>query len=157
MPILGAFLVIRRGFINITQNTQRVVFVGTFCAGHLEAQVIAGQLVVACEAGVKKFVTAVEQVTFNGSDAQRRRQSVLYVTERCVFRLTDSGLELIEIAPGIDLERDIVALMNFRPSISPLLKPMDPRIFGEAPMQLRHDLLQAHSAYNTHPQDKLLP
>jgi propionate CoA-transferase len=137
------------GFINITQNTQRVVFVGTFGAGHSETRVEAGNLVVMHEADVKKFVKAVEQITFNGVDAVQRQQSVLFVTERCVFRLTQAGMVLIEIAPGIDVERDILAHMDFRPSLSPLLKRMDARIFCEAPMSLRNDLLDAHVAYNT--------
>jgi propionate CoA-transferase len=138
------------GFISISQNTQRLVFVGTFCAGHLEAQVQAGKLAITREAGVKKFVAAVEQITFNGTDAFRRRQFVLYVTERCVFRLTEAGPELIEIAPGIDLERDILALMDFRPAISPQLRPMDARIFCEAPMALRQDMLSAHRLRTPH-------
>lgn len=129
------------GFISISQNTQRVVFVGTFGAGHLVAEVVGGQLTITRDAEVNKFVTAVEQITFNGSDAVARQQSVLYVTERCVFRLTAAGPELMEIAPGVDLERDILARMAFRPCISPELKLMDARIFSEAPMALREAML----------------
>jgi propionate CoA-transferase len=66
---------------------------------------------------------------------------VLYITERCVFRLIETGLELIEIAPGVDLERDILSLMAFRPAISPQLKTMDARIFRDEPMGLRQDML----------------
>ena len=91
----------------------------------------------------EKFVNAVEQITFNGMDGVSRHQSVLYVTERCVFRLTEAGLELIEIAPGINLEIDILARMGFRPSLSPHLTLMDARIFCDAPMSLRHDMLSA--------------
>jgi propionate CoA-transferase len=131
------------GFINISQNTQRVVFMGTFCAGKFDAQVLNGKLTIACEADTKKFVNAVEQITFNGTDAFARQQSVLYVTERCVFRLTAAGPELIEIAPGINLEVDILPLMGFRPAISPHLCCMDARIFCEAPMALRNDMLLA--------------
>jgi propionate CoA-transferase len=129
------------GFINISQNTQRVVFVGTFCAGHLDAKVLKGQLSITCEADTKKFVNAVEQITFNGRDAVTRQQSILYVTERCVFRLTSAGLELIEVAPGINLEIDILSRMGFRPALSPHLKTMDARIFGKAPMSLRKYML----------------
>jgi propionate CoA-transferase len=129
------------GFINISQNTQRVVFMGTFCAGPFDAQVMNGKLTIACEAGTKKFVNAVEQITFNGTDAFARHQSVLFVTERCVFRLTAAGPELIEVAPGINLEVDILPLMGFRPAISPQLCCMDVRIFSEAPMSLRKDML----------------
>jgi len=131
------------GFINISQNTQRVVFMGTFCAGLLDAHVFNGKLTIACEAETKKFVNAVEQITFNGMDAFARNQSVLYVTERCVFRLTAAGPELIEVAPGINLEVDILPLMGFRPAISPHLRCMDARIFCEATMALRNDMLQA--------------
>jgi len=134
------------GFINISQNTQRVVFMGTFGAGHLDARVLNGKLSIACEAETKKFVNAVEQITFNGTDAFARKQSVVYVTERCVFRLTATGPELIEIAPGINLEVDILPLMGFRPAISPHLHFMDARIFNEAPMGLRQDLLIASAS-----------
>jgi propionate CoA-transferase len=129
------------GFINISQNTQRLVFMGTFCAGHLEAHVLDAKLSITCEADTKKFVNAVEQITFNGMDGVSRHQSVLYVTERCVFRLTEAGLELIEIAPGINLEIDILARMGFRPSLSPHLTLMDARIFCDVPMSLRQDML----------------
>jgi len=125
------------GFIDISQNTQRLVFVGTFCAGNLDAHVTDGQLTIACEAEVKKFVNRVEQITFNAEDAFIRKQAVLYVTERCVFRLSGSGLELIEIAPGINLEVDILPLMGFLPTISKTLTSMDARIFREEPMGLR--------------------
>jgi propionate CoA-transferase len=131
------------GFINISQNTKRLVFMGAFCAGHQDAQVLDGKLSITCEADTKKFVNAVEQITFNGMDAISREQSVLYVTERCVFRLMADGLELIEIAPGIDLDIDILARMGFRPSISPHLMCMDARIFCDAPMALRKELLRS--------------
>lgn len=131
------------GFINISQNTKRLVFMGAFCAGRQDAQVLDGKLSITCEADTKKFVNAVEQITFNGMDALKREQSVLYVTERCVFRLMADGLELIEIAPGIDLDIDILARMGFRPAISPHLMCMDARIFCDAPMALRKDLLRA--------------
>jgi propionate CoA-transferase len=139
------------GFINISQSTQRVVFMGTFCAGHLEAKVQDGALSITCQAQVKKFVRAVEQITFNGTDAVARRQSILYVTERCVFRLTATGLVLIEIAPGIDLKRDILSLMDFEPNLSPDLKLMDPRIFRDEPMSLRQDLVRASWPCDAHP------
>lgn len=136
------------GFINISQNTQRVVFVGTFCAGHSDVQVLDGKLLITSEADTEKFVNAVEQITFNGMNAVTRRQSVLYVTERCVFQLIATGLELIEIAPGVDLDIDILAHMGFRPTISPNLKPMDERIFVESSMSLRTDMLKAFQSKN---------
>jgi propionate CoA-transferase len=84
-----------------------------------------------------KFVERVGQVTFSGPYARDHCQSVHYVTERAVFRLIETGLELIEIAPGLDLERDILAQMAFRPAIAPDLREMDPRIFRDGPMDLR--------------------
>jgi propionate CoA-transferase len=113
------------GFINISQNAKTVCFVGTFLAG-----------------GEPKFVQQVEHRTFSGREALRRGQRVLYVTERCVFRLSpNGGLELTEIAPGMDLERDILAKMAFEPAISPQLKQMDAAIFQSAPLGLRNRLL----------------
>ncbi|HEY0853002.1 MAG TPA: acyl CoA:acetate/3-ketoacid CoA transferase, partial [Bradyrhizobium sp.] len=129
------------GFINISQNAKKVVFVGTFGAGRLRVSAADGKLLVLEEARARKFVEAVEHVTFSGQFAAARGQTVLYVTERCVFTLRPDGLELIEVAPGIDIERDILALMDFKPVIrrDPLL--MDARIFREGPMELREDLL----------------
>jgi propionate CoA-transferase len=113
------------GFINISQNAKTVCFVGTFLAG-----------------GEPKFIRQVEHRTFSGREALRRGQRVLYVTERCVFQLSPhGGLELIEIAPGMDLERDILGKMEFRPAISPHLKSMDAAVFHAAPLGLRNRLL----------------
>jgi len=103
------------GFINITQNSRIVVFVGTFTAGGLQVAVKDGTLVIEREGKAKKFVKRVEQVTFSGRYAAAKGQRVLYVTERCVFRLGARGLELIEVAPGIDVGRDILAQMEFEP------------------------------------------
>jgi propionate CoA-transferase len=137
----GARLSGAGGFINISQNAKKVVFVGTFTAGDLEVEVGGGKLRIVREGKTRKFVEQVEHLTYSGEFAARRRQSALYVTERCVFRLTPDGLELIEIAPGIDLERDVLAQMGFRPQISPKLSTMDARIFDEGPMGLRARLL----------------
>ena len=128
------------GFINLSQNSKKVVFLGTFTSGGFEAKVADGKLVILREGKHSKFVPEVGQITFSGVEAARRRQPVLYVTERCVFRLTPDGLELTEIAPGIDLERDILARMPFRPLVrSPKL--MESAIFGPEPMGLRSRLL----------------
>ncbi len=129
------------GFINISQNAKKVIFVGTFGAGRLRIALTDGRLAILEEARARKFVETVEHVTFSGAYAAARGQSVLYVTERCVFTLRPDGLELIEVAPGIDIERDVLALMDFRPAIprDPML--MDPRIFREGAMGLRDDLL----------------
>lgn len=128
------------GFINITQNSRTVVFIGTFSAGGLKVAVQEGELTILQEGRHRKFVEAIEQVTFSGEYAASLGKRVLYVTERCVFALTADGLELIEVAPGIDLERDILSQMAFRPIVrQPAL--MDARIFRPEPMGLKDSLL----------------
>ncbi len=128
------------GFINISQNSRVVVFCGTFTAGGLEIDVKDGKLIITQEGRVRKFIKDVEQITFSGSYAQSRNQPVFYVTERCVFKLQPEGLELIEIAPGMDLDKDILAHMDFKPIINNP-KIMDKRIFIDRPMDIIHDLL----------------
>ena len=128
------------GFINISQNARAVVFAGTLTAGGLAVEVTEGRLAIRAEGRARKFVGEVGQVTFSGARAARLGQPVLYVTERCVFELTPDGLALREIAPGVDLARDILAHMAFRPIIEDL-SPMDPRIFADAPMELRAEML----------------
>lgn len=123
------------GFINISQNAKRLVFAGTFTAGGLEVDVDDERLRIRREGRTRKFVDSVEQITFNGALAAARGQSVLYVTERCVFRLLPEGLELLEVAPGIDIETDIVAHMAFRPVIRDATV-MDLRIYRLKPMGL---------------------
>ena len=130
------------GFINISQNAKEVVFVGTFNAGKLRITVENGALRILEDGSARKFVSEVEHRTFSGSYARQRGQPVLYITERGVFRLGESGLELIEIAPGVDLERDILAQMDFRPAVREPLPAMDPRIFRPQSMGLRDDLLR---------------
>jgi propionate CoA-transferase len=129
------------GFINISQSAKKVVFLGTFNAGNLDVQIKDGRLSILRDGVSRKFVDAVEHRTFGGRYASERRQPVLYVTERCVFELTPDGLELIEIAPGVDLNRDIVAQMDFAPIIKSPPRLMDARIFDEKPMGLRGILL----------------
>ena len=129
------------GFINISQNAKRVIFVGTFGAGALQISAGDGKLTILREAKVRKFVEVVEHVTYNGSYAADRGQGALYVTERCVFALRHGGLELTEVAPGVDIERDILALMDFKPIMPRDPALMDARIFLTAPMDLRADLL----------------
>jgi len=126
------------GFINISQMARKVVFVGTFTAGGLEVAVGNGQLHILHEGKARKFVNEVEHRTFSGAEAWKRDQPVLYVTERCVFRLGAEGLELTEIAPGIDLERDILAHMDFRPVMHAPPVLMDARIFATGKMGLAH-------------------
>lgn len=129
------------GFINISQNAKRVVFVGAFVAGG-EVVVENGQLRIVKPGQGRKFIAEVEHRTFSGSHAAAKGQSVLYVTERCVFQLTHSGMELIEIAPGVDLQKDILAQMDFTPVIKQPPRLMDARIFQPEPMGLRRALLR---------------
>jgi len=119
------------GFINITQNAKRVVFCGSFTAGGLKVKVADGKLTIVNEGRGKKFIDRVEQITFSGQYAQKVQQPVMYITERAVFELTSEGLTLTEIAPGVDLETDILARMDFKPIISANLKMMDERIFRD--------------------------
>ncbi|NJL04442.1 MAG: acyl CoA:acetate/3-ketoacid CoA transferase [Chloroflexaceae bacterium] len=124
------------GFINITQNAKALFFLGTFTAGG-EIVIEDGKLRIGREGKIKKYVKQVEQVTFSGDFATQRKQPVYFISERCVLRLVDGGLELVEIAPGIDLERDVLAQMDFRPRIVADLKLMDERIFRPELMGLR--------------------
>lgn len=124
------------GFIDISQSSKKVVFVGTFTADGLKVAVEQAQLLIQSEGKVRKFVHTVEQLTFSGRYAAQCRQPVLYITERCVFELTANGMMLTEVAPGIDVDRDILAHMDFVPQISPTLKTMSAKIFQPAPMGL---------------------
>ncbi len=128
------------GFINISQNARKIVFVGTFTSGGLELAIENGRIRIIREGKFPKFVTAIGQTTFSADYARRRRHEVLYVTERCVFRLGDEGLTLTELAPGIELERDILAQMPFRPAIDGP-RMMDDAIFQPQPMGLRERML----------------
>jgi propionate CoA-transferase len=112
------------GFVNISQAAKRVVFCGTFTSGGLEIKVEDGRVRILREGTHRKFVERVEQITFSGDFARERNQSVLYVTERAVFRLEKEGLQLIELAPGCDLENDVLAHMAFRPRIASHLAKM---------------------------------
>ena len=145
------------GFINISQNAEQVVFVGTFTAGRLQTAIENGRLRIVSDGATTKFVREVEHRTFSGIYATQRGQSVLYVTERCVFRLTGDGLELVEVAPGIDVERDILARMDFRPILHRDPAVMDERIFANQPMGLRDDLLRIplDRRFTYHPKENL--
>jgi propionate CoA-transferase len=128
------------GFINISQNAKCVVFSGTFLAGKCEMSWPGGVTTIARDATQQKFVPAVEQITYSGTYGRERAQRVLYVTERAVFRLAAGGLELIEVAPGIDVERDVLQRMGFRPAIAPAVKLMDARLFLREKLGLARDL-----------------
>jgi propionate CoA-transferase len=129
------------GFINISQNAKEVIFVGTFGAGRQRIASGDGKLEILEEAPHRKFVEAVEHITFSGATSTERGQNALYITERCVFRLTPDGLELTEVAPGIDIERDILRLMDFKPVMRREPRLMDARIFRDDKMDLRGDML----------------
>ncbi|WP_323084324.1 acyl CoA:acetate/3-ketoacid CoA transferase [Providencia alcalifaciens] len=124
------------GFIDITQNTRNVYFCGTFMAGKSDIQIKNGKLKIVRDGTVRKFIHQVQQITFSGEMAIKSGKTVLYITERAVFRLTREGLELTEIAPGVDLQQDILEQMDFVPAISPSLKVMDAALFHEGPMSL---------------------
>lgn len=124
------------GFINISQNAKKVCFTGTFKAGKMETEIKDGKLNIIKDGKGIKFKKAVEQVTFSGEYASQIGQQVYYITERAVFKLTQNGIMLIEIAPGVDLEKDILANMEFKPLIAEDLKLMDERIFKDEKMGL---------------------
>lgn len=125
------------GFIDISQNTRKVVLAGAFAA---KADIEVGQagITVSDPGKFKKFINKVEQITFNGQYAFSQGQEVLYCTERAIFRLLENGIELIEIAPGIDLERDVLSMMEFRPKINKDLKIMDAAIFSTGLLNLKN-------------------
>jgi propionate CoA-transferase len=127
------------GFINISQNAKKVLFAGTFTTGGLHVSIEDGNLKILREGKSRKFLRHVEQITYSGAFGSETKQPAYYVTERCVFKLTVDGLELIEFAPGIDIERDIIAHMDFRPIVN---RPtvMDSRIFQPSIMGLERVL-----------------
>lgn len=137
------------GFINISQNSRKVVFVGTFRAGGLEVACEDGKLIILNEGKHKKFVDTVEQITFSGRVAAEKAQPVLYVTERCVFGLTSKGVKLLEVAPGIDIEKHILSGLDFEPEIDNPAT-MDFRLFGPEVMGLKDEMLSMSLADRIH-------
>ncbi len=129
------------GFINISQNAKKIVFVGTFIAKGLEIEINNYSLTIKKEGEVKKFLDEVEQITFSGHYAVSNNQPVLFITERCVFSYTAKGMELIEIAPGINIENDILPHMDFKPIAKENIKIMDRRIFDPEPIGLKAMIL----------------
>ena len=125
------------GFVNITQNTKKVIFCGRFTAGKFKAEIGNGKLNILQEGSGKKFVKQVEQVTFSGAQAIETGQQVLFITERAVFELRKEGLVLTEIAPGADIQKDVLVQMEFKPVIAKDLKLMEPAIFSEGPIGLK--------------------
>jgi len=124
------------GFIDITQNTRRLVFSGTLTGGGLDVAVTPGGLDIRREGRVRKFVPAVEQVSFSGPLALEGGQEVTFVTERAVFQLTPEGILLTEVAPGVRVREDVLDQCGFEPRVSPHLAPMDARLFRPGPMGL---------------------
>jgi propionate CoA-transferase len=149
----GAKLAGCGGFINISQNAKKLFFLGTFLAPS-RTVIQDGRVVVDDLPAMPKFVDEVEQCTFSGTRAAEIGQPVLYITDRCVFQLTPDGLRLTEIAPGLDLDQDILAHMSFEPIVTSEPALMDPRIFGLRPMGLKDELLtvplDARFAYDEH-------
>jgi propionate CoA-transferase len=131
------------GFINISQNSNKVVFMTTFSSAGLEIEIHEGRVRIGNEGKFLKFVDQVSQITFSGRRAAEKDQDVLYITERCVFRLTEKGLRVVEIAPGIDLERDIMRKLPFAPLVQDPVE-MDPTIFRPEAMELRKRFLDIH-------------
>ncbi len=150
----GAKLAGAGGFINISQNARKVVFVGTFTAGGIEVSVKDGKLAIEKEGREIKFRKQVEHVTFSGRYAVMKGQPVYYVTERCVFKLTKKGMELVEVAPGIDIEKDILKNMEFTPVMEKAPKLMDQRIFREGLMNIKDCIfgltLEERLTYDAH-------
>jgi propionate CoA-transferase len=125
------------GFINISQGARKVVFSGTLTTGGLDiAPDGEGGLVLRRDGRTAKWVPKVQQITFNGRYARERGQEVMYVTDRSVFRLGETGIELIEVAPGIDLKRDVLERIGFEVMIASPVAPMDARLFRPEPMNL---------------------
>ncbi|MBS0319166.1 MAG: 3-oxoacid CoA-transferase [Proteobacteria bacterium] len=137
------------GFINISQNAKCVVFNGTLTAGELDIGWENGRTVIRREGKHRKFVPNLEQVCYSARIGRGKRQTTYFVTERCVFAVGPDGLELIEIAPGLDAERDVIAHMGFRPQVSPQLRVMDARIFEPGRMGLAADVQQRPRRYRS--------
>lgn len=128
------------GFVNISQGTRKVTFSGTLTTRGLKiAPDGEGGVKLEEEGAIQKFVPEVEQITFSGKVAAERGQEILYITDRAVFELTPAGLRLIEIAEGVDLQRDVLGQIGFEVEVAESLKPMDPRLFREPPMGLKAD------------------
>lgn len=126
---IGSKVVGVGGFINLTQSSRKVVFLATFNAKGLKVTYQDNQLKITAEGNIKKFLQTLDQISFNGDIAMEEKRKVLYITERCVFQLTPGGLQLIEVAPGIDVKKEIIEQMEFEPLVAENLKVMDTDLF----------------------------
>ena len=127
------------GFINISQSTPKVCFMCAFTAGKSDIAVEDGKLDIRTDGPGVKFIPQVQQISFSADYARKTGQEVLYITERAVFRLVEGGIQLTEIAPGVDLEKDILGKMAFKPLIADDLKVMDTHIFQAGKMGLTQE------------------
>jgi propionate CoA-transferase len=125
------------GFINLITHARKIIFCGTLTAGGLQVEVTQGRVRILREGRIRKVVDKVQQITFNGQLARKRGQKVMYITERGVFSLTPDGLVLKEVAPGIELQKDIPASIAGQIQVDPNWREMDPLIFRPGPMGLK--------------------
>jgi propionate CoA-transferase len=123
--------------MDIAEAVQDVVFCGTLRAGGLQVTGLDGRLVIDAEGSTPRAVDDIQGVCFNGARMRAQGKTVRYVTERAVFRLTDDGVELYEVAPGMDIDRDVIGQMAFVPKLASDVRAMDERIFRPGPMGLR--------------------
>ena len=130
------------GFPNISARTRKINFVGTLTAQGLNLDIDESGVRVRDEGSLPKFVPQVREISFNGKLARERGQQVRYITDRAVFELRPEGVTLIELAPGIDLERDVISQMGFRPVVADDCRSTDLRVYAEGPMGLAADFSQ---------------
>jgi len=123
------------GFVDITARAKKIVFSGYFTAG-AKLEVHDGAVTIAKEGKVKKLVEAVEQISFSGPRAVDQGQEIVYVTERCVMRLEKNGVTVTELAPGVDLERDVLAQAEFPLRVANDVRKMDLVLFHAPPIKL---------------------
>ena len=125
------------GFPVIAGGAPRIYFAGSFMAGKSEISISDNRITILHDGAIPKFIESVFKVVFSGHQALKYEQEILYITERAVFRLTGSGIILEEVAPGIDLDKDITSKMGFKPIIVESLKEMDKRIFNDRKMGIK--------------------
>ncbi|MDD5167537.1 MAG: hypothetical protein PHN75_01875, partial [Syntrophales bacterium] len=138
VSLFGKFIAGVGGFVHITQSAKKVIFMTTFRGGKgMDAVFEDDKLIIRSEGSAPKFKKKIKQINYSGEYARENGQDVIYITERCVFRLSPVGLVITEVAPGIDMERDIMGQMEFRPTVSPDVKIMDKRLFTNGPLSIK--------------------